>query len=485
MLIEANDRDLVPARLKVIGIGGCGSNAVGRMIEEGLTGLEFLVVNTDLQALHVSPCSGRLQIGAVETRGLGTGGNPERGRKAAEEDEKTLEEHMLGVDMLFITAGMGGGTGTGAAPIAAHIAKSLDVLTVAIVTTPFMLEGRPRRKIADEGIEALRREVDTLIVVPNEKLLEVLDPSTPMQEAYRAADEVLYQATRGISELITIAGVMNRDFADVRSVMKRRGNALMGIGVASGENRARDAASAAISNRLLEDTSIHGAEAVLVNVAGGAQLGLGELSQAVGLIQEAAGEDAHIYLGNVIDPSLGDEVRVTVVATGFGRNGAAEDAPGNGSKPEAASQPAGGESAPPESRGSEPDPLLEEALAAAAGEPAGPSPAAETVSAPAPRAPVGSPEEPVVRRSFQGDASAHGAVRPESLPLWSLNQDVTGGRQAQDTGLRVRETSQLLEEREPVLPLPVTMASKPEGDWVRRIRRRTMDIPAFRRRIAR
>jgi len=437
MLIEAIDRSVVPARLKVIGIGGCGGNAVGRMIQEGLHGLEFVVVNTDLQALHASPCPHKLQIGAVETRGLGTGGDPTRGRKAAEEDEKILEDHILGVDMLFITAGMGGGTGTGGAPMVARIARSLDILTVAVVTSPFHIEGRPRRRIAEEGIEELRREVDTLIVVPNEKLLEILDPKTPLPEAYRAADEVLYQATRGISELITIPGVMNRDFADVRSVMKRKGNALMGIGVATGENRARAAAMLAISNRLLEDVSIQGAEAVLVNVAGGEQLGLGELSEAVTLIQEAAGEDAHIYLGNVIDASIGDEVRVTVVATGFG----------TGSRPE----PGKGR---PEVKVLKGD-MTEDGT------------------------PLATHEEREIVRSWGRNGDPPARVRPTPQPLWGP---------AEITAKAVGDESSV---PDPVTPLPLTPAGAgptpvtARSDWSRGGRRRAMDLPAFRRRPAR
>lgn len=454
MLVEATERDMVPARLKVIGVGGCGGNAVGRMIEEGLQGMEFLVVNTDLQALYASPCSNKLQIGAVETRGLGTGGNPDRGRKAAEEDEKTLEDHILGVDMLFITAGMGGGTGTGAAPTLARIARSLDILTVAIVTSPFMLEGRPRTRIADDGISELRREVDTLIVVPNQKLLEILDPTTPMVDAYRAADEVLYQATRGISELITIKGEMNRDFADVKSVMKGQGNALMGIGTASGENRAVEAAKQAISNRLLEDVSIRGATAVLVNVAGGEKLGLGELSAAVGHIQDAAGEDAHIYLGNVIDGSLEDEVRVTVVATGFDGNGGSGNGNGNGNG-EVTEELRQIEEIP-----SAPEDLFFE-------QPAGTEPVAvESLEAP----------EPAHGGRFHGESEeAQEPAAPSAPPLWKMN-----------TGMAQQETAVLEVEEQSVVPIATTpMATRSEERWAERVRRSAADIQAFRRRIAR
>lgn len=453
MLVEATERDMVPARLKVIGIGGCGSNAVGRMIAEGLQGLEFLVVNTDLQALYASPCSNKLQIGAVETRGLGTGGNPTKGRKSAEEDEKTLEDHILGVDMLFITAGMGGGTGTGGAPIVARIARSLDILTVAIVTSPFMLEGRPRTRIADEGIDELRREVDTLIVVPNEKLMSVLDPTTPVMDAYREADEVLYQATRGISELITIKGEMNRDFADVKSVMKGQGNALMGIGVASGEDRAVTAAKQAISNRLLEDVSIEGATAVLVNVAGSEKLGLGELSAAVGHIQDAAGEEAHIFLGNVIDSNLEDEIRVTVVATGFGGNG--QGAGGNGGPQEAE------ETEEAEEEASLTEGILyeqgveETTEQSTVGQPL----ATEQAGLPEPL-PVGEPRDPseaVLEDRFQQESEQAPvpATPGSSLPLWKLKGDMA------------RETALL--EREPIIPIPTTPAAAlSEEGWTQR-----------------
>ncbi|MBU1699602.1 MAG: cell division protein FtsZ [Candidatus Eisenbacteria bacterium] len=473
MLIEASDKVLSPARLKVIGVGGCGGNAVGRMILEGLEGLEFLVMNTDLQALEVSVCPAKLQIGVDETRGLGTGGLPERGRKAAEEDAETLEAQIQGVDMLFIAAGMGGGTGTGAAPVLARLAKERDILSVAVVTTPFNFEGQPRTDQAVLGIEKLRESVDTLIVVPNQKLLEILDAKTPLEEAYRAADEVLYQATRGISELITIPGIMNRDFADVRSVMKRGGSALMGIGVASGEGAAKVAAQQAISNRLLEDVSIAGAEAVLVNVAGSQKLSIGELSEAVTLIEETAGRGAHVYLGNVIDPSLEGEVRVTVVATGFGTKQRgitteinksnersenpleiADPLPGTVGAEMVGAGTMGGEAAGAEAVGFEAMAVDRAADEAAASQ--------DTT-----------PEVDSMSRSWRKGAIDPAPTSLDDLPLWNRKED--------DEPLDPQEI-----EEEAVMPLPLTpVSSAPKEGWDRRPRRRTFDIPAFRRRIAR
>jgi cell division protein FtsZ len=453
MLIEVNDRAVVPARLKVIGIGGCGGNAVGRMIREGLEGLEFLVVNTDLQALEASPCPNRLQIGAAETRGLGTGGDPERGRKAAEEDAKILEDHIAGADMLFVTAGMGGGTGTGAAPVVARIARSLGILTVAIVTTPFSVEGRPRMRIAQEGIRALKENVDTLIVVPNEKLLEILDPATPLEEAYRAADEVLYQATRGISEIITRAGIMNRDFADVRSVMSRGGNALMGIGTASGEDRAREAARKAISNPLLEDVDIRGAQAVLVNVAGGQRLGFGEVYEAARLVQEAAGEDAHVFLGNAVDPNLGDEVRVTVIATGFGGDGTSpvrEEAPREAEAVSRREAPQAGEDLP----------LWNPDLVAAE-------------------------EERGDEAGLRDYAAASGPLPPAAAsPDPRPSPELPGDGELPPTGLE--EATEGPEEAEELQPLPLSpLEEERKRSWAGRLARRAFDVPAFRRRPAR
>jgi cell division protein FtsZ len=304
------------ARIKVVGIGGAGGNAVNRMIEAGLTGVEFLAVNTDAQALRQSLAHQTLQIGTQITRGLGSGGDPVIGRKAVEEDETALTDALHGCDMVFVTAGMGGGTGTGAAPVVARIARELGALTVAVVTKPFGFEGSIRMAQAEAGTAELRDNVDTLIMIPNQRLLEVIPPTTTFREAFRIADNVLYEATRGIHEIIARPNLVNLDFADVRSVMKGMGVALMGTGRARGENRAEEAARAAISSPLLEDVDIHGARAVLVNLTS-ADLGIAEVSRAMSLVQEAAGAQAHIMFGYGIDETLGDELQVTVVATGF------------------------------------------------------------------------------------------------------------------------------------------------------------------------
>jgi cell division protein FtsZ len=304
------------ARIKVVGIGGAGGNAVNRMIEAGLTGVEFLAVNTDAQALRQSLAHQTLQIGTQITRGLGSGGDPVIGRKAVEEDEAALTDALHGCDMVFVAAGMGGGTGTGAAPVVARIARELGALTVAVVTKPFGFEGSIRMAQAEAGTSELRDNVDTLIMIPNQRLLEVIPPTTTVIEAFRIADNILYEATRGIHEIIARPNLVNLDFADVRSVMKGMGVALMGTGRARGENRAEEAARAAISSPLLEDVDIHGARAVLVNLTS-ADLGIAEVSRAMSLVQEAAGAQAHIMFGYGIDETLGDELQVTVVATGF------------------------------------------------------------------------------------------------------------------------------------------------------------------------
>jgi len=306
------------AKLKVIGCGGAGGNAVNRMIGAGLRGVEFLVANTDTQALAQSLAPTRLQIGAVTTRGLGSGGDASTGRRSAEEDEAVLLDALQGSDMVFITAGMGGGTGTGSAPVVARLARQAGALTVAVVTKPFMFEGRKRMQQAEQGLAELRAEVDTLLVIPNERLLSVVDKSTPLSDAFAVADNVLLQATKGISELVTVPGLVNLDFADVKSIMACRGNALMGSGRASGPNRAMEAASQAVASPLLEDVSIHGAEGVLVNITGGRDLSLFEVNEAAQVVTQAAGEDANVIFGAVIDPSLEGELLITVVATGFG-----------------------------------------------------------------------------------------------------------------------------------------------------------------------
>lgn len=304
------------ADIKVTGVGGAGGNAVGRMIAAGLSGVEFLAVNTDLQALKESPAHHAMQIGAQLTKGLGSGGDPGRGRAAAEEDRETIASALAGADMVFVTAGMGGGTGTGAAPVIADIARNQGALTVGIVTKPFMFEGSVRMQQALAGIESLREAVDTLIVIPNQRLLEVVPPSTSMQEAFRIADNVLYDATRGIYEIISRHDHVNLDFADVRSVMKGMGEAMMGTGRAEGENRAVEAAKAAINSPLLDSVDITGSQAVLVNVLG-REVGLQDTAAAMQYIQEAAGPEAHVIFGYGNDDEMGDTLQVTVIATGF------------------------------------------------------------------------------------------------------------------------------------------------------------------------
>ncbi|MFQ6113991.1 MAG: cell division protein FtsZ [bacterium] len=309
------------AKMKVVGVGGAGGNAINRMIEARLNGVEFVSINTDVQALETCKATCRIQIGRSLTKGLGAGANPEIGRKAIEEDRESVFDALQDSDMIFVTAGMGGGTGTGAAPIVSEIAKDLGALTVGIVTKPFLFEGPKRMRRAEEGIFELKDRVDTLIVIPNQRLLSVVSKETPLNSAFKIADEVLLQATKGISDLIAIPGLINLDFADVRTVMSEMGDALMGSGVASGEHRATEAAQLAIASPLLEDVSIQGALGVLVNVTGGEGMTLHEVNDATSVIFEAAGSDANIIFGAVIDKHMEQEMRVTVIATGFRRNG--------------------------------------------------------------------------------------------------------------------------------------------------------------------
>jgi cell division protein FtsZ len=315
-LLEAENGLERYAVIKVIGVGGGGNNAVNRMIEAGLKGVEFIAVNTDSQALRMSLAPARLQIGEKLTKGLGAGANPDIGQKAAEESRDELGSLLKGADMVFITAGMGGGTGTGAAPVIAEVAKELGALTVGVVTRPFAFEGRRRHAYADKGIDTLRQKVDTLITIPNDRLLQVVEKRTSMLEAFRIADDVLRQGVQGISDLIAVPGIINLDFADVRTIMLDTGTALMGIGRGAGEGRAAEAARTAISSPLLE-TSIEGARGVLFNITGGPDLGLLEVNEAAEIIAEAADREANIIFGAVIDEGMGDEVRVTVIATGF------------------------------------------------------------------------------------------------------------------------------------------------------------------------
>ena len=304
------------AVIKVVGVGGGGVNAVNRMIEVGLKGVEFIAVNTDAQALLMSDADVKLDVGRELTRGLGAGADPEVGKKACEAHAEELEEVLRGADMVFVTAGEGGGTGTGGAPVVARIARSLGALTIGVVTRPFTFEGRRRQNQAESGIEALRAEVDTLIVIPNDRLLSISDRSVSVLDAFRSADQVLLSGVQGITDLITTPGLVNLDFADVKSVMQGAGSALMGIGSARGEDRAMQAAESAISSPLLE-ASIDGAHGVLLSIQGGSDLGLFEIHEASRLVQEAAHPEANIIFGAVIDDALGDEVRVTVIAAGF------------------------------------------------------------------------------------------------------------------------------------------------------------------------
>ena len=308
------------AVIKVVGVGGGGTNAINRMIDAGVRGVEFVAVNTDAQALSMSDADNKIHIGGTLTRGLGAGANPKVGREAAEESREELKEALKGADLVFVTAGEGGGTGTGAAPVIAQIAREGNALTVAVVTKPFSFEGAQRMQQANEGIGELRKHVDSVIVIPNERLLEVVERRTSIIEAFKMADDILRQGVQGITDLITVPGLINLDFADVRSVMEEAGSSLMGIGTASGENRASEAARAAISSPLLEAT-VSGATGVLMNITGGPDLGLFEIDEAAHIIRQAAADDCSVIFGAVIDENAGDHIRVTVIATGFDRSG--------------------------------------------------------------------------------------------------------------------------------------------------------------------
>jgi len=305
------------AVIKVVGVGGGGTNAVNRMVDAGLSGVEFIAVNTDAQALMMCDADRKIHIGSKATRGLGAGADPNVGHAAAQESRDELKEVLKGADMVFVTAGEGGGTGTGAAPIVAEIARELEALTVGVVTKPFAFEGRRRADQASRGIENLRERVDTLIVIENDRLLQVVEKRTSIVDAFRMADDILRQGVQGITDLITIPGLVNLDFADVRTIMRDAGSALMGIGAASGENRAAEAARAAVSSPLLE-ASIEGATGVLLNITGGAEIGLFEVNEAAEVVTSAADQNANVIFGAVIDEAMGDELRVTVIATGFG-----------------------------------------------------------------------------------------------------------------------------------------------------------------------
>jgi cell division protein FtsZ len=318
MPFELVEDSLNLARIRVIGVGGSGGNAINRMIDAGLTGCDFISANTDLQALGGSLAPTRLQLGITVTRGLGSGGNPEVGRRAVEESREVVAEALEGSDMVFVTAGMGGGTGTGAAPIVAEVAKDLGALTVGVVTRPFDFEGRHRMRQAQEGLARLKEAVDTLIVIPNQRLLSIVQKDTTLLQAFRLADDVLLHATRGISDLISVPGLVNLDFADVRSVMSKMGDALMGTGLGEGEDRASKAARQAVTSPLLEEVSVSGAKGVLVNITGGEDLTLTDVNEATSIIYDAAGEEANLFFGAVIDPARTGTVLVTVIATGIG-----------------------------------------------------------------------------------------------------------------------------------------------------------------------
>ncbi len=324
MLFELEEERNVGARLKVFGVGGAGGNAVNAMIAAGVKGVEFIAANTDLQDLEISTAPVKLQLGAKLTKGLGTGANPELGRKSALEDAERIAELLVGTDMLFITAGMGGGTGTGVAPVVAGIARDSGALTVGVVTKPFLFEGKTRLAQAEDGLRELKETCDTVITIPNQRLMNVVARNTTMSEAFNIANDVLRQAVEGISNLVTQGGLINLDFADVKTIMSQMGMALMGTGQASGENRAMEAAQQAISSPLLEEAAIDGARGILFNVTGGPDITLHEIHEAAQLIQEAAHEEANIMFGAVVDENMKDEIRVTVIATGFGDKSAAE-----------------------------------------------------------------------------------------------------------------------------------------------------------------
>jgi len=339
-MFELMDSYSQSAVIKVLGVGGGGGNAVSHMVQSGIEGVDFMCVNTDAQALKSSNVKTALQIGSSITKGLGAGANPDIGRQAAMEDRDRIIELIAGCDMLFITAGMGGGTGTGAAPIVAQIAKELGILTVAVVTRPFNMEGNKRSMIADYGMDELAKHVDSLITIPNQKLLTVLGPKTTLLDAFKRANGVLQGAVQGIADLITRPGLINVDFADVRTVMSETGMAMMGTGFATGEDRARVAAQMAVSSPLLEDVNLSGARGILVNVTAGLDLGIGEFEEVGNIVKEFASEDATVVIGTVIDPNLSDELRVTVVATGLGRLQAQAAAPPIAVAPAMAAAPA-------------------------------------------------------------------------------------------------------------------------------------------------
>jgi cell division protein FtsZ len=412
------------AVIKVVGIGGGGVNAVNRMIEVGLKGVEFIAINTDAQALLMSDADVKLDVGRELTRGLGAGADPDVGTKAAEDHAEEIEEVLKGADMVFVTAGEGGGTGTGGAPVVARIARSLGALTIGVVTRPFGFEGRRRAGSADTGIEALREEVDTLIVIPNDRLLSISDRNISVLDAFRSADQVLLQGVSGITDLITTPGLINLDFADVKSVMSGAGSALMGIGSARGDNRSVDAAEMAISSPLLE-ASIDGAHGVLLSISGGSDLGLFEIHEAAQLVSEAAHQEANIIFGAVIDDALGDEVRVTVIAAGFDGGSPRHRAPARREEPAASAAAALGGASSAGARSYQPDRRPEPAQALPPDrpvEPAQPPMEAEPVHAGA-RASTGSSGSSGEQVTV-GREPATAASRPARTIVFDDNEDL-------------------------------------------------------------
>ncbi|GAA3163563.1 cell division protein FtsZ [Planomonospora alba] len=445
------------AVIKVVGIGGGGVNAVNRMIEEGLKGVEFIAINTDAQALLMSDADVKLDVGRELTRGLGAGANPEVGRKAAEDHREEIEEVLKGADMVFVTAGEGGGTGTGGAPVVANIARSLGALTIGVVTRPFSFEGRRRAMQAEAGIETLREEVDTLIVIPNDRLLSISDRQVSVLDAFKAADQVLLSGVQGITDLITTPGLINLDFADVKSVMSGAGSALMGIGHARGDDRSVAAAEMAVSSPLLE-ASIDGAHGVLLSIAGGSDLGLFEINEAAQLVSNAAAPDANIIFGTVIDDALGDEVRVTVIAAGFDEPAGSGDkgSPAQAARPQPSRQPAAPAAAapvrpvPPAKVESRPEPRAAQTPPAPV-RPVAPAPA------PAPAAPAPAPQ-PVQPAAVQAEQPEPQRVEEPSAPQVSIPRPAPEPPQPTPISAKVSDSARrrpvIFEEQEEELDVP-------------------------------
>jgi cell division protein FtsZ len=492
-LIEFEEEAQTQARIKVIGVGGGGGNAINTMIASGMAGVDFIAANTDLQALDSNLAPLKVQVGGKLTKGLGAGAQPNVGREAALEDTTKIQEVLKGADMVFVTAGMGGGTGTGGAPVIAQIARELGALTVVVVTKPFQFEGRKRMRQADQGIEELQAAVDTLITIPNQRLLSVAGQATTMLDAFRKVDEVLLNAVQGISDLIVIHGFINVDFADVRTVMSDMGRALMGTGYAAGDRKALEAAQQAISSPLLEDTSINGATGILINITGGPDLTLTEINEAATLIQEAAHEDANIIFGSVVDANMEDQVRITVIATGFdhGARAAELQRTVTASRPTAQPQQVTQPARQPQSAARSTSPYLAQHAAQAAHAAA-------------------APVLPYVSAAPAAANAAANAAAPSTAPHAAVDPDNESYEPfiepASAPGASAPEASQLHQQRLAQLPAPSGQTTFPykegEGDPSRRPTRRTgpsqsvprlhpnlavpeeheMDVPAFIRR---